>query len=44
MTMQMVAKEGTVKDLLDDFFMAELFTYCESKSIIPEILQEMESP
>lgn len=43
-TMQMVAIAGTVKDLLDDFFMAEFFTFCEYKSIMQEIFQKMQSP
>ena len=40
----MVAITLTVKDLFDDFFMAEFFTYCESKSTLQEICPKMHSP
>ena len=33
-----------MKNLFDDFFMAEFFTYCESKSIIQVIFKKMQSP
>jgi len=43
--MQMVAITWTVKDLFDDFFIAGFYIfYCESKSIVQEIFEKMQSP
>ena len=43
-TMQMVAITLTRNDWFDDFFMAEFFTYRESKSTELQIFQKMQSP